>query len=141
MNKIGTRQGKALFKAMNLPWDEKWLGIELVPIEPELTPSQNRGYWLLISAWLKMRPMRGVGREDLHRWVCCTHFGHIERELPDGRIDWIPIRTTTKIWDEDSNRYRRKKLRREQESGLIEFVYRTAAEGGVILPELETGGE
>ena len=135
--KLGTEESKEIFERHGWEWDLKWLGLELVPLAPELTPKQSRGYWLLLGKWLKIKPMPGVDKDDLHKWVCSKHFGHIERELPDGRIDWIPVRTTTKKWDEESKRYRRKILTRELESGLIEFVYRVAAEGGVVLPELK----
>jgi len=138
VNRLGTKIARHLYEAQGWAWNPAWLGVECIPIEPELTPKQQRGYWKLLSEWLKLNPMRGVDREDLHKWVCCTHFGHIERELPDGRIDWIPIRTTTKVWIEDENRYKRRRLSREKESDLIDFVYRAAAEGGVILPELES---
>lgn len=115
------------------------LGVEVTldPIKVDKTVQQNAALWLLYSEWLRQRPMTGVTPEDLHQWVCCHQFGRIEREYPDGRIDWIPLRTTTKVWDHDAKRYRRKKLSREDESALIEAVYRYAAEGGVVLPEIE----
>ena len=120
------------------------LGIEVEAraIKPRHTDEQLRGYWLLINDWLKQATakgqLRGVDPETLHKWVSSTHFGRIERELPDGTIDYIPLRTITSAWDEDIPGYRKKRLTVEQFTDLIEFVYRTAAEGGIVLPELET---
>lgn len=113
-------------------------GVEVDATVPDQghTGKQRRGYWWLLGHWLRLNPMRGVDKDALHNWVCCTHFGHIEREFPDGRIDWIPLRTTTRRWDEDAKKHKRKQLPLDSYVQLIEFVYRTAAEGNVVLPDL-----
>ncbi len=106
-------------------------------IRPQYTSDQERGFHFLLSEWLKLKPMPGVDKDALKKWVLSNHFGHIEAELPDGRIDWIPLRTTTRAWSHENKRYGPQKLPREQYSELIEYVYRAAAEGNVVLPELE----
>ena len=119
------------------------LGVEItaIPIKPRHTDEQISGYWLLITEWLKIaqgqRKLINVDKETLHRWVCATHFGRIERQLPDGSVDSIPFRTITSVWSDDQRRYKKQRLTVELFTDLIEYIYRTAAEGGVVLPDLE----
>lgn len=129
-----------LIEAIRRMCERNPLGVEVTIdlIKADKTEKQNAGLWWLYGQWIKFahNRMHGISAEDLHLWACCKHFGYFEREFPDGRIDWIPLRTTTRVWDHDAKRYRRKNLPREDESALIDAVYRLAAEGGVVLPDL-----
>ena len=134
--KFGTIAGKEVCKALGIEFKEGSLGVEVDFIKPQFSRSQQCGHWFLLSTWIEMSDLT-VTSEKLHQWCLGKHFGYIERELPDNRIDWMPTRTTTKIYDHDAGRYKYKKMTRTLYAEYIETIYRLAAEGGIELPTLE----
>ncbi len=137
LTKVGTEAGKKMLAAIGVDFPEKALGLQYKFVYRQYSREQEKGYWLLLGLWAKAFNEPGVTNEDFHQYVCQQVFGEFLVTTPDGYTKERPIRTTTTRWDAAEQRYIRDKLKDDQYSILIEQTYRIAAEGGVILPELE----
>lgn len=115
------------------------LGIVLSaePVLEHQTDEQRAGFHWLLSQWLDLDPGAARSEEDLKSRVLIAKFGGAKVTDQHGNEALIPVRRTTQLWDWDKPGYKRKLLSKALYIELIDFVYQTAAEDGVILPELE----
>lgn len=113
------------------------LYLDIEPVKPESTDDQREGFHVLLNYWIGMDPRLTISTEDLKEAVCKAMWGVVRLVGPGGQEKLIAARRTTRKWDTDRKRYVRSTLTREEYSALIEFVYRMAAEDGIVLPELE----
>ena len=143
MAKIGNSSphfpiAKALAEAMGEPvGDAQFLDVRIRPAKNEHISEQRSGFHWLLGRWLKMDPRITVDLLTLKAQLQMACFGVVRRVGLHGQEDLIPARTTTRVWDHDLRRYVQEELPKDGYTRLIEFTYASAAEDGVILPELE----
>ena len=106
----------------------KPVNVKLTIARPERTPSQCRYLWGVVYPLLAEHG--GYEREDVHEYLCGSHFGWREKKLPGGRTEQVPIRTTTV--DSDGNR---DVIDGEEFWRYIEFCQRVGARAGVVIPD------
>jgi hypothetical protein len=76
----------------------------------------------------------GYDVDDIHTFMCGTHFGWVDRKVPKtprnpGGIESQPFRTTTR-----NEHGKRDVLKKKPFSEFIETVERIAAKAGVFIP-------
>lgn len=106
----------------------KPVNVKVSVARPERTDPQNR--YLFGVAYALLAPQMGFSAEEIHEWMCGEHFGWVNRQLPGGRVEQKPFRTTTK--DEHGNA---DKLDDRAFWDFVEQVQRTAAQAGVFIPD------
>ena len=111
--------------------------VQVDPIKPAYTREEEAGFHLLLTEWLRMDPGITIGVERLKEIVCRGMWGSIRLVGPHGQDEYVAARRTTRRWDVERKEYVRSKLSREEYSELIDFVYRMAAEDGIVLPILQ----
>jgi hypothetical protein len=111
--------------------------IQVDPIKPQYTREEESGLHLLLAEWLRMDPGITIGIERLKESVCRSMWGVVRLVGIHGQEEFVASRRTTRVWDHERKEYVRSKLSREEYAELIDFVYRLAAEDGIVLPKLE----
>jgi len=111
--------------------------VQIEPIEPAYTRPEEAGFHLLLNAWLAMDRSLTFDVEQLKEAICKSFWGVVRLVGPGGQEHLIAAKRTTREWDHDKKRYRRKKLTVEQYAELIDHTYRMAATDGTLLPELD----
>lgn len=99
------------------------------------TDRQNDYHWAVIVKILS--EAMGYEGEDVHEFLCGTHFGWVEKRVPKSPnfpsgIQVVPRRTTTR--DEHGQP---SKLTTIQFSEFVEFCQRFAASKGIYIPDPE----
>lgn len=92
--------------------------------------TQDANAYLWACAYPPMVRELGFTAEEWHEEMCMRYFGKRVVQKPCGRTEDVPVRTTTT--DENG--------KRDVVSGVVfwefvELVRRTAAEGGVFIPD------
>ena len=120
-------------------WKEAHMGttVQVDPIKPQYTREEEAGFHLLLTEWLRMDPGITIGVERLKEIVCRGMWGSIRLVGPHGQDEYVAARRTTRKWDVERKEYVRSKLSCEEYAELIDFVYRMAAEDGIVLPLLK----
>jgi hypothetical protein len=113
--------------------------VQVDPIKPAYTREEESGLHWLLTEWLRMDPGITIGVERLKEIVCRGMWGSIRLVGPHGQDEYVAARRTTRRWDVERKEYVRSKLSREEYAELIDFVYRMAAEDGIVLPTLQRG--
>lgn len=108
----------------------KPINIKITVARPERTDRQL-GY-LFGVAYRILVDEKGYTDEGWHEYFCIKFFGGKEVGKPGGRVEIVPIRTTTK--DADGNR---DVIDRKAFWDFVEMIQRKAAEGGVYIPDPE----
>ena len=106
----------------------KPVNVKLSIARPERTPPQCRYLWGVVYPLLAEHG--GYEREDVHEYLCGSHFGWREKRLPGGRVEQVPIRSTTV--DADGNR---DVLEGREFWDYVEFCQRVGARAGVVIPD------
>ena len=106
----------------------KPVNVKLTIARPERTPPQLRYLWGVVIPLLAEHG--GYEREDVHEYLCGSHWGWREKRLPGGRSEQVPIRTTTT--DADGNR---DVIDGEEFWRYVEFCQRIGARAGVVIPD------
>lgn len=106
----------------------KPVNVKLTIARPERTPPQLRYLWGV--AYPILADHGGYERDDVHEYLCGCHFGWREKRLPGGRVEQVPIRSTTV--DADGNR---DVIDGDEFWRYVEFVQRVGARAGVVIPD------
>ena len=106
----------------------KPVNVKLSIARPERTPPQCRYLWGVVYPILAAHG--GYEREDVHEYLCGSHFGWREKKLPGQRVEQVPIRTTTV--DADGNR---DVIDGDEFWAYVEFCQRVGARAGVVIPD------
>lgn len=106
----------------------KPVNVKLTIARPERTPPQLRYLWGVVMKMLAEHG--GYEPEEVHTYLCGSHWGWRDRKLPGGRMDQVPIRTTTV--DADGNR---DVIDGEEFWKYVEFAQRVGARAGVVIPD------
>ena len=106
----------------------KPVNVKLSIARPERTPPQLRYLWGVVYPILADHG--GYEREDVHEYLCGCHFGWREKRLPGGRVEQVPIRTTTV--DADGSR---DVIDGDEFWRYVEFCHRIGARAGVVIPD------
>lgn len=106
----------------------KPVNVKMTIARPERTPPQLRYLWGVAITMLADHG--GYEREDVHEYLCGSHWGWREKRLPGGRTEQVPIRTTTV--DADGNR---DVIDGREFWDYVEFVQRVGARAGVVIPD------
>lgn len=109
-----------------LPADQPWR----VTIEPQRRQrSDEANAYLWGVAYRAMAQELGHTADEWHQYMCGDYFGWRDRPLPGGRVESVPVRTTTR--DEHG---KRAVLSTAEFAAFIEHVQMRAAEAGVYVP-------
>jgi len=111
----------------SLPLDKTWR-ITIEPQTKDRTSRQNR--YLNGVVYKTVGDALGYERDDISEWFCGEIFGWRERSKPGGRVERVPVRTTTT--DEDG---RRRVQSREEFANYTERCIRLAIQHGIYVPE------
>jgi hypothetical protein len=95
---------------------------------PERTPKQCR--YLNAVAYQLLADHAGYDKDDVREYCNGLYFGWREKALPGGRIEQVPIRTTTT--DEDGNR---DVLEGRPFWDYVAWLQRFGARHGVHIPD------
>jgi len=106
----------------------KPVNVKVSVARPERTDPQNR--YLFGVAYALLAPLMGFSAEEIHEWMCGEHFGWVSRQLPGGRTEQKPFRTTTRDENGDAD-----KLDGRAFWDFVEHVQRTSAQAGVFIPD------
>lgn len=112
-----------------LPIAKSWQ-IEVKAYSKSRSNQQNR--YLNGCAYAVIGEALGYDRDDISEYLCGVYFGWRRRDLPGGRHEQVPIRTTTT--DEAG---KRAVLSTKDFADYVEFVQRFAAEHGIYVPDPE----
>jgi hypothetical protein len=117
------------FRRQKLPFEFR---IESLT-EDTRTSRQNR--YLFAACYPPICEATGYTKEEVHEWVCGTHFGWTDRKVPKtphnpNGIESVPVRTTTR--DEFG---KRDTVSKEVFAGFLEEVYRLASKVNVLIVE------
>jgi len=102
--------------------------VEIVEYKAPRTQDANAYLWS-VPYPLLVREL-GHATETWHEYFCGEWFGWRERELPGGRFEKTPVRTTT-----TNEEGRRDVVPGDVFWNFVENVRRFAAEAGVYVPE------
>jgi len=108
----------------SLPAEKSWR-ISVAPFANTRTNLQNRYLWAANKA---IGDAIGFGADDVHVYLLGSKYGWRERELPGGRFEQIPVRTTTT--DENG---KRAVMSRAVFADYADYVLRYAANLGVFV--------
>ncbi|WP_286075671.1 hypothetical protein [Stenotrophomonas sp. 59] len=106
----------------------KPVNVKISIARPERTPPQCAYLWAVVYPLLA--DAKGYERDDVHEYLLGCHFGWREKRLPGGRVEQVPIRTTTT--DEHGNR---DVLEGRAFWDYVEFCQRVGARAGVFIPD------
>jgi hypothetical protein len=101
------------------------------------TRSNEQNAYLFGVCYPPIAQAKGYTVEEIHEWMCGTHFGWVDRPCPktprnpEG-IESVPFRSTTR--DENG---KRDVLSKNKFSAFVETVQRIAAQFGVFIPDAE----
>ena len=112
----------------SLPADKSWR-VSIDPFSNTRTNRQNRYLW---AANKSIGDSIGFGADDVHTYLLGSKYGWRERELPGGRYEQIPVRTTTT--DESS---KRAVMSRGEFAAYADYVLQYAANLGVFVDKWE----
>lgn len=104
------------------------VNVRLSIARPERTPPQLRYLWG--CAYEILSEAAGYEKDDIHEYLCMSHFGKKVKRLPGNRSEEVPIRTTTE--DEDGNR---DVIDGERFWRFVSFVQRFGARHGIVIPD------
>jgi hypothetical protein len=117
-----------LLPLLELYAEGKPVNVKVSVARPERTPWQNRYLWGV--AYALLAPAVGFEPEEVHEYLCGSHFGWREKRLPGGRAQQLPIRTTTTDADGNADL-----LDGDEFWRFVEFVQRVGARQGVVIPD------
>lgn len=109
------------------------LDVSAKPWKPSRSSEQNA--YLFGVCYPPLAEAKGYTVDDIHEWMCGTHFGWVDRTCPktprnpEG-IESVPFRTTTR--DENG---KRSVLNKTEFSRFVATVQRIAAMAGVFIPD------
>ena len=106
----------------------KPINVTLSIARPERTPAQLKYLWGVAIPMLAQHA--GYEKEDVHEYLCGLHFGWKPKRKPGGKVEDVPIRTTTV--DADGNR---DVIDGDAFWDYVEFVQRFGARVGVVIPD------
>jgi len=104
------------------------VNIRISIARPERTPKQCR--YLNAVAYQLLADHAGYDKDDVREYCLGLYFGWRHKQLPGGRTEQVPIRTTTT--DEDGNR---DVLEGEPFWRYVEWIQRFGARHGVVIPD------
>ncbi len=111
----------------SLPVGKSW-AIEVKQYAKTRSTEQNAYHWGVCVRTLAKA--MGHDDQDVHEYLCGTHFGWKRVELMGGRSAEVPNRTTTTGYDGKHS-----VLTKAEFAEYVEFVKRFAAEHGVFIPD------
>ena len=117
-----------LLPLLRLFAEGKPVNVKVSVAKPDRTPWQNRYLWGV--AYALLAPAVGFEPEEVHEYLVGSFFGWREKRLPGGRVQQVPIRTTTT--DADGNP---DLLDGDEFWRFVEFVQRVGARQGVVIPD------
>lgn len=101
------------------------------------TRSNEQNAYLFGVCYPPIAEAKGYTVDDIHEWMCGTHFGWVDEACPKTPtnpqgVRSRPFRTTTR--DENG---RRDVLKTKDFSDFVGTVQRIAAQAGVFIPDAE----
>jgi hypothetical protein len=123
---------------------DRWLSFvaqQKLPLEVSCKPwkrsrSNEQNALLFAGYYPPIAEHMGYSVEDIHEFMCGTHFGWVDKKVPktprnpEGIVS-VPFRTTTR----DHNG-KRDVLKVEEFNKFLGTVERMAAQAGVFIPEV-----
>lgn len=106
----------------------KPINVKISIARPERTPPQLRYLWGVAIPLLANHA--GYERDDVHEYLCGLFWGWKQKRKPGGKLEDVPIRTTTV--DADGNR---DVIDGEEFWRYVEFIQRFGARIGVVIPD------
>ena len=106
----------------------KPVNVKMTIARPERTPPQLRYLWGVPYRILADR--FGYEPDEISEYLCGCYWGWKSRKLPGGRMQEIPLRTTTV--DEDGNR---DVIDGKAFWDYVEWIQRVGARQGVVIPD------
>lgn len=103
------------------------------PWKDPRTSAQNA--YLFGVCYPPISQAKGYTVDEIHEWMCGTHFGWDDRECPKTPrnpqgIESVPFRTTTR-----NHEGKRDVLKKAEFSSFVDTVHRIAAQAGVFIPD------
>ena len=106
----------------------KPVNVKMTIARPERTPPQLRYLWGVPYRILADR--FGYEPDEISEYLCGQYWGWKPKKLPGGRVQEVPIRTTTV--DEDGNR---DVIDGKAFWDYVEWIQRVGARQGVVIPD------
>ncbi len=101
------------------------------------TRSNEQNNYLFGCCYPPIAEAKGYSVDDVHEWMCGTHFGWVDRPCPktprnpEG-IESVPFRSTTR------NEFgKRSVLTKAEFAKFVDTVQRIAAQAGVFIPDAD----
>lgn len=102
--------------------------VECKPFRKRRSNEQNAYLWRAI--YQPLVEVAGHTKDEWHEWACGERWGWIESELPGGRKESRPARTTTKGLDGKRN-----VLTADEFRGFVRFLEAKLSEMGIFVQE------
>lgn len=120
----------AFAKAQGFPLD-----VSAKPYKPTRSSEQNA--YLFGVCYPPIANAKGYAVDDIHEWMCGTHFGWVDEACPKTPtnpqgIRSRPFRTTTR-----DHEGKRSVLNKAEFSSFVDTVQRIAAQAGIFIPDAQ----
>jgi hypothetical protein len=109
------------------------LEVSAKPYKPTRTSEQNA--YLFGVCYPPIAEAKGYTVDDIHEWMCGTHFGWVDEPCPKTPnnpqgIRSRPFRTTTR-----DHEGKRNVLNKVEFSAFVDTVHRIASQAGIFIPD------
>ncbi|MGX9958549.1 hypothetical protein ACW0US_07185 [Xanthomonas euvesicatoria] len=106
----------------------KPVNVKLTIARPERTSPQLRYLWGV--PYRMLAEAMGYEPDEISEYLCGCYFGWKSRKLPGGRMQDVPLRTTTE--DEDGNR---DVIDGQAFWDYVSWIQRVGARHGLVIPD------